>query len=162
MRSAETGSTTPKTPAAPGSASQTPHGSGAAAAGISAVTLGAFRSARRESNDPAESLLAMHEVLLEIGDGAANSTATIGHWNAPASTFRWVTAGDEPPFRITADGQIKPLDGHLHPPLGSQTSLTNSTPTKPTSTRPNDSSLSDSFTHPTDGLGLPAITTRSR
>ena len=31
---------------------------------------------------PAESLLAMHKVLLEIGDGAASSTATIGHWNS--------------------------------------------------------------------------------
>src|ERR1700733_2824146 len=71
-------------------------GNGAAAAGIGAVTLGAFRSTRRESNDPAESLMAMHKVLLDIGNGATTSTATIGHWNAPASTFRWVTAGDEP------------------------------------------------------------------
>ena len=31
-------------------------GTGPAAAGIGAVTLGAFRSTRRESNDPAESL----------------------------------------------------------------------------------------------------------
>jgi serine phosphatase RsbU (regulator of sigma subunit) len=57
-------------------------GNGAAAAGISAVTLGAFRSVRRESTDPAESLLAMHNVLLEIGDGSVSSTATIGQWNA--------------------------------------------------------------------------------
>jgi serine phosphatase RsbU (regulator of sigma subunit) len=133
-------------------------GSGPAAAGISAVTLGAFRSVRRESNDPAESLLAMHKVLLEIGDGAAISTATIGHWNAPASTFRWVTAGDEQPFRITADGQIKPLEGELHPALGS--------PDFPDQPHTNETRLdkaerllllSDSFTHPTHGLGLPAI-----
>jgi hypothetical protein len=60
----------------------------------------------------------MHKVLLEIGDGTASSTATIGHWSVPASTFRWVTAGDEPPFRITADGQITRLEGELPPPLG--------------------------------------------
>jgi serine phosphatase RsbU (regulator of sigma subunit) len=134
-------------------------GTGAAAAGIGAVTLGAFRSVRRESEDPAESLLAMHQVLLEIGDGAASSTATVGHWNAPASTFRWVTAGDEPPFRITADGQIKPLEGELHPHLGSREF--------PDQLNTNEARLdkaerllllSDSFTHPTRGLGLPAIT----
>jgi serine phosphatase RsbU (regulator of sigma subunit) len=133
-------------------------GEGAAAAGIGAVTLGAFRSTRREANDPAECLLAMHAVLLEIGDGAASSTATIGHWNAPASTFRWVTAGDEPPFRVTADGQLKPLEGNLHPYLGSrdfpdelQTNETRLDKTERVLL------LSDSFTEPTHGLGLPAI-----
>jgi serine phosphatase RsbU (regulator of sigma subunit) len=133
-------------------------GTGAAAAGIGAVTLGAFRSVRRESTDPAESLLAMHEVLLEIGGSVADSTATIGHWNAPASTFRWVTAGEEPPFRITADGQLKPLAGDLHPHLGS--------PNFPNQLQTNETRLdkaerllllSDSFTDPTHGLGLPAI-----
>jgi AcrR family transcriptional regulator len=93
-------------------------GTGPAAAAIGAVTLGAFRSVRRNSDDPAESLLAMHQVLLELADGHATSTATIGHWNAPASTFRWVTAGDQPPIRVTADGQLKPLDGELNPSLG--------------------------------------------
>jgi serine phosphatase RsbU (regulator of sigma subunit) len=133
-------------------------GTGAAAAGIGAVTLGAFRSVRRESTDPAESLLAMHKVLLEIGDGAASSTATIGHWNAPASTFRWTTAGDDPPLRITADGQLTPLEGDLHPHLGSD-----DFPEQPhtNETRLDKAErlllLSDTFTHPTNGLGLPAI-----
>jgi AcrR family transcriptional regulator len=133
-------------------------GTGARAAGVGAVTLGAFRSVRRQSNDPAESLLAMHKVLLEIGDAATSSTATIGHWNAPASIFRWVTAGDKPPFRITADGQLKPLDGHLYPELGSD-----DFPDHPGCNQARlDKAerlllLSDSFTHPTYGLGLPAI-----
>ena len=51
-------------------------GIGPSAAAIGAVTLGAFRSIRRHSNDPAESLLAMHQVLLEIADGHATS---VGH-----------------------------------------------------------------------------------
>jgi serine phosphatase RsbU (regulator of sigma subunit) len=133
-------------------------GEGAAAAGIGAVTLGAFRSTRRESTDPAECLLAMHKVLLEIGDGAAISTATIGHWNAPASTFRWITAGDEPPFRITAAGQLKPLAGDLHPPLGSR-DFPDELHTHETRLAKAERVLllSDSFTHPTHGLGLPAI-----
>jgi AcrR family transcriptional regulator len=93
-------------------------GTGPSAAAIGAVTLGAFRSIRRESTDPAESLLAMHKVLLELADGHATSSATVGHWNAPASTFRWVTAGDQPPIRVTSDGQLTPLDGELNPDLG--------------------------------------------
>jgi serine phosphatase RsbU (regulator of sigma subunit) len=133
-------------------------GRGAAAAGIGAVTLGAFRSIRREASDPAESLLAMHKVLLEIGEGAATSTATIGHWNAPASTFRWVTAGEDPPFRVTADGEVVPLVGDLYPPLGSRDF--------PTHLHSNETRLakaerllllSDSFTDPAHGVGLPAI-----
>src|SRR6201996_2397602 len=93
-------------------------GIGAAAAAIGAVTLGAFRSVRRNSDDPAESLLAMHRVLLELADGRATSTVTIGHWNAPASTFRWITAGDQAPIRVTSDGQLKTLEGELYPNLG--------------------------------------------
>jgi serine phosphatase RsbU (regulator of sigma subunit) len=133
-------------------------GNGAAAAGIGAITLGAFRSTRRESNDPAECLLAMHAVLLEIGDGAAGSTATIGHWNAPASMFRWVTAGDDPPFRITADGQLKPVAGDLHPHLGSR-DFPSQLSTNETRLEKTERVLllSDSFTHATRGLGLPAI-----
>src|SRR5690242_8554256 len=133
-------------------------GSGAPAAGIGAVTLGAFRSVRRESDDPAECLLAMREVLLEIANGRAASTATIGQWNAPASTFRWVTAGDQSPIRITSDGRLEPLDGERHPDLGAK-----NFPDRLTcnSIRLDKSErlllLSDSFTHPDYGLGLPAI-----
>ena len=134
-------------------------GKGPAAAGIGAVTLGAFRSTRRESNDPAESLLAMHKVLLDIGNGATTSTATIGHWNAPASTFRWVTAGDEAPLRITGDGQLKRLEGDLQPPLGSH-DFPDQLPTNEIRLDKTERLLllSDIFTHPTRGLGLPAIT----
>jgi hypothetical protein len=84
------------------------------------VTLRAFRSLRRESSDPADSLLAMHNVLMELADWRATSSATIGHWNAPASTFRWVTAGDQPPIRVTSDGQLTRLDGELNPNLGAE------------------------------------------
>src|ERR1700759_4269603 len=130
-------------------------GSGAAAAGIGAVTLGAFRSVRRESTDPADSLLAMHQVLLEIGDGAATSTATIVHWNAPASTFRWVTAGDDPPLRITASGQLTPLEGELYPRLGSE-DFPDQLHTHQTRLDKAERLLllSDSFTNPPYGLGL--------
>jgi AcrR family transcriptional regulator len=133
-------------------------GSGPAAAAIGAVTLGAFRSARRRSSDPTESLLAMHEVLRELADGHATSTATIGHWNAPASTFRWVTAGDQSPIRVTSEGQLSALDHQQNPELGAE-----KFPDRPaTSTIRLDTTerlllLSDSLIDPDAGLGLSAI-----
>jgi AcrR family transcriptional regulator len=133
-------------------------GTGPFAAAIGAVTLGAFRSVRRESIDPAESLLGMHKVLLELADGRANSMATIGHWNAPASTFRWVTAGDQPPIRVTSDGQLKPLDGELNPNLGAadfpDRLTTNSVRLEKTERL---LLLSDSLTNPDSGVGLGTI-----
>jgi AcrR family transcriptional regulator len=133
-------------------------GSGPAAAAIGAVTLGAFRSIRRDSTDPAESLLVMHKVLLELADGHATSSATIGHWNAPASTFRWVTAGDQSPIRVTSDGQLKPLEGPLYPDLGTDDfpeELTTSTVRLDKTERL--LLLSDSLIDPDTGLGLPFI-----
>ncbi len=133
-------------------------GSGPSAAAIGAVTLGAFRSIRRNSTDPAESLLAMHTVLLELADAHATSSATIGHWNAPASTFRWVTAGDQSPIRVTADGQLKPLEGQLNPDLGADDfpeELTTSTVRLDKTERL--LLLSDSLIDPDSGLGLAVI-----
>jgi AcrR family transcriptional regulator len=133
-------------------------GTGPAAAAIGAVTLGAFRSIRRDSEDPAESLRVMHQVLLELADGHATSSATIGHWNAPASTFRWVTAGDQSPIRVTADRQLKPLDSEAVPELGA----TGFPERLTTNTIRLDKTerlllLSDSLIDPDTGLGLPVI-----
>ncbi|MFZ0387526.1 MAG: SpoIIE family protein phosphatase [Solirubrobacteraceae bacterium] len=133
-------------------------GTGPSAAAIGAVTLGAFRSIRRNSTDPAESLLVMHQVLLELADGHATSSATIGHWNAPASTFRWVTAGDQSPIRVTSDGQLRLLEGQLYPDLGTDDfpdELTTSTIRLDKTERL--LLLSDSLIDPDTGLGLPVI-----
>ena len=62
----------------------------------------------------------MHQVLLELRDPHATSSATIGLWNAPASTFRWVTAGHHGPLRVTNDGTLERLDGMLLPDLGTK------------------------------------------
>lgn len=94
-------------------------GSGPNAAGRGAITLGAFRSVRRNSRDPAESIRAMHEVLRELRDPTATSSATVGLWNAPASTFRWVTAGHQPPIRVARDGTLERLGGNVLADLGS-------------------------------------------
>jgi serine phosphatase RsbU (regulator of sigma subunit) len=133
-------------------------GTGPGAAAVGAVTLGAFRSVRRQSNDPAESLRAMHTVLLELGDGGATSAATIGHWNAPASIFRWVTAGEHPPIRVTAGGELEILEREPNPELG-----TGDFPDRLTtnSIRLDESDrlllLSDSLIDPDHGLGLEVI-----
>jgi serine phosphatase RsbU (regulator of sigma subunit) len=94
-------------------------GSGPRAAGVGAVTLGAFRSVRRNSTSPVDSLLAMHNVLRELSCGGAVSTATIGSWNAPASIFRWVTSGEQGPIKITRSGELESFEGTLLPNLGS-------------------------------------------
>ena len=100
----------------------------------------------------------MNSVLRELPDGRATSTATIGRWNAPASTFTWVTAGDQPPLRITDDGQLIPLEGTLYPELGDADfpqAVTASTCRL--DSRERLLLLSDSFIDPTHGLGLPTI-----
>ncbi len=93
-------------------------GSGPAAAGLGAVTLGAFRSVRRNATTPADSLVAMHRVLRELPRGDSTSSATVGLWNAPASTFTWATAGQQTPYRITSDGRLESLAGPTYPELG--------------------------------------------
>jgi hypothetical protein len=99
----------------------------------------------------------MHQVLLDLA-GGATSTATVGLWNAPASTLHWVTAGDQPPIRVTSDGRLKPLDGELNPNLGA--------PDFPAGLVANSIRLdrterllllSDSLVDPDGGLGLPII-----
>lgn len=93
-------------------------GSGAAAASVGAVTLGAFRAVRRNSTNPADSIRAMHQILLELGL-RGTSSATIGLWNAPASSFRWVTAGHQPLIRVTPSGELEILGRSSLPMLGS-------------------------------------------
>jgi serine phosphatase RsbU (regulator of sigma subunit) len=94
-------------------------GTGPRAAGIGAVSLGAFRATRRGTTDPAAVLRAMHDVLLELGDERATATATVGCWNAPASTFHWVCSGEQSPIRVGADGRLEVLADGALPERGS-------------------------------------------
>jgi serine phosphatase RsbU (regulator of sigma subunit) len=93
-------------------------GTGPRAASLGAVTLGAFRATRRACTDPAEIIRAMHAVLEELGERRALVTATIGLWNAPASTFSWVTCGEQHPVSVSAEGRIALLDEFSLPALG--------------------------------------------
>jgi serine phosphatase RsbU (regulator of sigma subunit) len=92
-------------------------GSGAAAAGLGAVILGAFRAARHHTDDPAEAVRAMHELLREVSGKRTTAHATIACWNGAMSTIRWVTCGDHAPLLISADGELEVL-GDVLPLLG--------------------------------------------
>src|SRR3954470_20039337 len=93
-------------------------GEGAAAAGLGAVTLGAFRAARQRSTDPADAVALMHEVLSEVARDDVTATATVACWNGPASTLQWLTCGEHAPILVTEDGELEVLDRGVLPPLG--------------------------------------------
>jgi AcrR family transcriptional regulator len=76
-------------------------GEGPAAAGLGAVLLGAFRSARHGTSDPGAAVRAMHDVLREVSRGKATAHVTIATWNGATSTIRWVTCGEHAPIVIT-------------------------------------------------------------
>lgn len=93
-------------------------GTGPRAAGLGAVILGAFRSARHQHLGVADAAQLMHDVLIEVRMHDAVAAATIGCWNAATATFRWVTFGRPTPVVISEAGELTVLDGAL-PLLGS-------------------------------------------
>lgn len=93
-------------------------GTGPRAAGLASVLLGAFRAARHHGDDPADAVALMHAVLDDVTAERSTATATIGAWNAPASTFRWVTCGEVAPMLIHVDGTLELLDQGMVPRLG--------------------------------------------
>lgn len=94
-------------------------GTGVKAAGLAAVLLGAFRSARHQGEDPAGAIAQMHEVLRGVAGPDTTATTTVGCWNATTSLFRWVTAGEHGPLLGHANGTLEDLDPESVPPLGS-------------------------------------------
>ncbi len=93
-------------------------GTGARAAALASVLLGAFRSARHHGDDPAEAVALMHTVLTEVAVGPSVATATIACWNAPTQLFRWITCGEVAPMLIHEDGRLELLDAEVLPRIG--------------------------------------------
>ena len=93
-------------------------GRGPTAAGLGASALAALRSARRSDAELEEAAAAMHAVVEEMGDENFFVTAVIARWNAPSSTFSWISCGHPPPLLARADGGIEELRGERHLPLG--------------------------------------------
>ncbi|MCW3016104.1 MAG: SpoIIE family protein phosphatase [Solirubrobacterales bacterium] len=93
-------------------------GTGPRAAGLAAVLLGAFRSARHQGEDPAGAIALMHAVLMSVTTSGSFARATVGCWNSATSVFRWVCCGKPPPLVVHRDGHLEELGG-IDAPLGS-------------------------------------------
>jgi serine phosphatase RsbU (regulator of sigma subunit) len=50
-------------------------------------------------------------------------TSTIGFWNAPTSTFSWISCGELGPIVVDAQGEADLLAGHQLPELGAGDAL---------------------------------------
>lgn len=92
-------------------------GHGPVAAGRAAVSLGAFRSARRRGLGVEGAALVVHQLVHDLGDDFCVS-AVIALWQAPISTLHWVSCGHPPPLLIAADGSVEELPGEADPALG--------------------------------------------
>ena len=96
-------------------------GNGAAAAGLAAVSLGAFRSARRSHDDLEHAVAYMDETVRAAASGGATVTAIIGRWHGPSSSFSWINCGHPAPLVITYEGRLEelgPTAGALGSPGG--------------------------------------------
>jgi serine phosphatase RsbU (regulator of sigma subunit) len=93
-------------------------GDGPVAAGRAAVSLGALRSARRRGFGLAGSAQVIQQTVHDLGD-AFTVSAVLARWQAPISTFTWVSCGHASPLLARPDGRVEPLaDEHDEPPLG--------------------------------------------
>ncbi len=92
-------------------------GHGPEAAGRAAISLGAFRSARRRGLGLEGAALVVHQLVHDLGDDFCVSTV-IALWQAPISTLHWVSCGHPPPLLVAADGRIEELAGEEDPALG--------------------------------------------
>jgi hypothetical protein len=91
-------------------------GKGITAAGMSAVSIGAFRSARREGGDPQRCSREMHRAVFDFGTGGF-VTAIVGFWDPSASTLTWTNCGHLNPL-LARDGAVRELTGEATYPLG--------------------------------------------
>ncbi len=93
-------------------------GHGTAAAALGAVALGAFRAKRKVNAKLDAAVQAIHHTIREIPIEGALVNVVIGRWHGPTSTFRWITAGHQPPLLIHEDDELEELTGTTHESLG--------------------------------------------
>jgi serine phosphatase RsbU (regulator of sigma subunit) len=91
-------------------------GKGIRAAAMSAVSIGAFRSARREGGDPQRCSREMHRAVFDFGTGGF-VTAIVGFWAPTTSTFTWTNCGHLKPLLVRG-GVVRELTGETTYPLG--------------------------------------------
>ena len=92
-------------------------GTGPRAAALASVALGAFRSARHQGLELADAIALMDETVRAVSAGQSVTT-TIGVWNAPTSTFTWISCGERGPIVVDGQGEADLLEGHQLPRLG--------------------------------------------
>jgi serine phosphatase RsbU (regulator of sigma subunit) len=86
-------------------------GHGTTAAAIGAVALGAFRAKRRMSAGLEETAAAIDETMRALDVTGAFVNIVIARWHGPSSTFRWITAGHQPPL-LMSEGEVVELGGN--------------------------------------------------
>ena len=91
-------------------------GKGIRAAAMSAVSIGALRSARRAGGDAQRCSQEMHRAIVDFGiDGFV--TAIVGFWDASTSMFTWTNCGHLSPLLVRG-GVVRELTGETTYPLG--------------------------------------------
>jgi serine phosphatase RsbU (regulator of sigma subunit) len=96
-------------------------GRGAAAAGLAAIALGAFRAARRSRDDIEHAVAYMDETVRAAASDGGTVTAIIGRWHGPSSTFGWINCGHPAPVVVSPEGRLEelgPAAGALGAPDG--------------------------------------------
>ncbi|WP_156028259.1 PP2C family protein-serine/threonine phosphatase [Candidatus Solirubrobacter pratensis] len=91
-------------------------GKGVRAAAISAVSIGAFRTSRRQGAQPSECCLEMHRAVHDL-DSHAFLTAIVGLWRPTRDELAWANCGHLPPL-LLRNGTVRELRGETTYPLG--------------------------------------------
>jgi serine phosphatase RsbU (regulator of sigma subunit) len=95
-------------------------GTGPTAAGLGAVALGALRAARRSGEDLPDALATMNETVRRLDNEDFYVTALVARWRAATATLTWVNCGHAPAYLVDTEGELRPLDGPNHAPLGTK------------------------------------------
>ena len=93
-------------------------GTGPTAASLSATALGALRAVRLAGGDLVAAAQAMHDVVGGLGRPDVAITTILARWHAPTSTLAWINCGHPIGYIADVDGELRPLDGPVHPALG--------------------------------------------
>ena len=94
------------------------YGNGPTAAGLGAAALGALRAARRSGHNLEQALHATHETVRRLANPEFYVTALVARWRAATSTLTWVNCGHQHGYLADVEGNVRELEGPIHPPLG--------------------------------------------
>ena len=93
-------------------------GRGPRAAGLSSVSLGALRAARRNGATLEGAAELMDETVSAAGGDEFFVTAILARWNPVYAVFSWVNLGHPPPLLVSAAGAAEELATRPDQPLG--------------------------------------------